>query len=278
MFGEFRQSAAKSGQTQQALEAYTKALEIAPNQWWIRKRRAGCFLALNQHLAAIDDLKLAIEEHPEDLSTLTWLPPEAWSHGTDSAVRDRLIALADRTVSLNNDSPNALTSRAMLYAAVGDFEHSDRDFLRAIEAEPENAARRYSLALTRLATGRIPEYQQTTAELIKLALQNPTPDTLYWTCSICSLSETALPESESLLQVTKEALAKTPENTKLRLGLAALQFRCGQYAEAEQQFQSLQQMCGRTLPDLISAFRVLNHVRQGTPKQPQHFWPRFRNH
>ncbi|MBL8819104.1 MAG: protein kinase [Planctomyces sp.] len=258
----------RQGETERAIDAFSKAVEISPGEWWIRKRRSNAFLIQKQYEEALNDLSKAIEINPSDVSTLTWARPEIWLESTEPDIPKRLIALADRVIFLNSESSDAFIVRAVLNAAFKEFENSDQDFRRAIEADPENAVPRYKMALAQLASGRIPEYRQSAESLTDFALQKPTADNLYWACWTCSLYDTQLPQLVPLLKAAMETSATVTENTNLHLAIGALQFRMGQHTAAESVLMSFHSRpTADIFPGYVSVLLAMNHSRLGKTDQ-----------
>ncbi len=125
----------RAGRYREAEADFTRAFDLAPpGDWHHRKRRAVAYFHLGDYPRALADVATAVGLNPDDASTITWIGPEAIAACPDPAFRRGMIEQATRVVDLTKGSPDALTARATLHAAMGDDASARADWAAATAA------------------------------------------------------------------------------------------------------------------------------------------------
>ena len=122
----------------QALEDYSKSLELAPLHLDNYRKRALVQFHLKHYDKALADIAAAVELKPDDATNLEWIPLQFVAKCPDDGFRQGMLALADKTIKLTDGAAAAYVTRARLYVAFGQPEKALADFNRSIELDPKN--------------------------------------------------------------------------------------------------------------------------------------------
>lgn len=129
-------------QPNKAVDAYSRVLDIDPENFSALRSRADAYLNIGKHAEAIADFEKAVSIQPEDTSILNNL---AWVLATspEDDLRDgkRAIELATKACELTEfKTPHILSTLAATYAETGDFETAIKWSQKSVELDdPEHA-------------------------------------------------------------------------------------------------------------------------------------------
>ena len=116
------------GENERAIDDYTKRLTMRGGvDDYIFKRRALAYFDVGRFAEALADLKRAIDQRPDDLSTLTWIAPSKVASCPDQHFQTRMLQLAERAVKLNHGSAESRAAQKVLLLQISDFERSRKD-------------------------------------------------------------------------------------------------------------------------------------------------------
>jgi tetratricopeptide (TPR) repeat protein len=142
-----------AGRYQEAIEAYTKAIELDPNFALAYSDRSADYIYLGNHWQALRDCDRAIELDPK-LAGAYINRGVAYENLGDykQAIRNY-----DKAIELDPKIANAYNNRGFAYYELGDHRQAIRDYERAIELDP-----RYAWAYTNrgAAYGELGDYRQ----------------------------------------------------------------------------------------------------------------------
>ena len=127
--------AAQRGDQQQAIEHYTKAIELQPEDSYTYRRRGYAHHREGEYDLAIQDFDKSLELDPDNALTYR---RRGYAHHRKGAF-DRAIQDFDKSLELDPD--NALTYRRRGYAhhRKGAFDRAIQDFDKSLELDPDNA-------------------------------------------------------------------------------------------------------------------------------------------
>lgn len=179
---------ARGGRIEEAVAAFTRAIELDSSRWEAYRFRGIAHARLAQHQAAVRDFDVALLHNPEcagclyergtvkmlsgetgeavaDFSKCVALDPEhaaAYSSRAGVRVRKGLYheALEDirAALLLTPQSPDYLHNRAVILAALGRYAEAIADYKRVIEINPKSAGSYNNLAWL-LAMAEDPAYR-----------------------------------------------------------------------------------------------------------------------
>ena len=140
------------GNHRQAIRDFDRAIELNPNLAGAYTTRGSAYGAFGDHRQAIRDLDRAIELNPKDADAY-YIRGLCYARLGDDrqAIRD-----FDRAIELNPNLADAYCIRGLCYASLGDHRQAIRDFDRAIELNPKDAGayRGRGLAYSSLGNSR----------------------------------------------------------------------------------------------------------------------------
>ena len=143
----------ESGKYQDAIEAYSKAIELNPEYAWAYCNRGIAYRNLEDYRQAIRDYDKAIELDPKDADIYCNRGNAYGSLGDyRQAIRDY-----DKAIELNSKDADTYYNRGITYGSLGDYRQAIRDFDRAIELNPEDAKAYYYRGIT---YGSLGDYRQ----------------------------------------------------------------------------------------------------------------------
>jgi tetratricopeptide (TPR) repeat protein len=120
----------------EAVKAYTRALEVEPDYILALGERSEALEELGQYQEAIVDLSRAISLRPE----YTWALGERGSLYELTEEFERAIEDFTRAIELKDDYVFALSHRAKIYRRLERYEEALADFNRLIELRPKDAS------------------------------------------------------------------------------------------------------------------------------------------
>ena len=127
--------AAQRGEKQQAIEHYTKAIELQPEDSDTYFRRGEAYNVAGSHDLAIQDWNKSIELNPDRGNAY-------WSRAIAHLIKgDFALAIQDYTklIELNPDEASTYILRAIAHTHKGDFALAIQDYTKLIELNPDDA-------------------------------------------------------------------------------------------------------------------------------------------
>ena len=154
------EDALESRRFAQALERFTRALELDPDNPQAYVHRGLCKAALERHADALADFERAVELDPSGASSrlnLALCKTELGRH--DEALEDYDLAL-----ELDPDNPQAYVHRGLCKELLRRYPEAIEDYDRALELDPNNAAAYHNRGDCRLQqesfTAAIEDYER----------------------------------------------------------------------------------------------------------------------
>ncbi len=134
----------KAGQYSEAIQSYTEAIELGPDDPVAFYNRGICYALLKDHQSANRDFTKAIELKSDYASAF-------FKRGlTYRLLKDDQSAIRDYTkaIELGPDDPGAFFSRGISYAELKDDQSAIRDFTKAIELKSDDASAFYNRGIS----------------------------------------------------------------------------------------------------------------------------------
>jgi tetratricopeptide (TPR) repeat protein len=228
---------------------------------------------LGHYHEALDDLKKAVDINPTDGSNFYWIPPELVAESPDKAFRNRILALADKTVK-NHDGAFVRVGRSALLAAMGRDQEALTDLDKAVEFDSNRFEWRtwritffadrarwgelhqecreavrlksdaddldyvyYKLALAALGMSQDQQYQAACQEMLEQFADSEVPSETHFTAWTCALAPDALDDYEPTIELARHAVEQEEFNQQYLNGLGAILMRARRYDEAKDQLQ-----------------------------------------
>ena len=142
---------AAQGEFAQAIDDYSKSLELDPARYWIHKRRGLAYFKLKRYDEALSDIAKAVELQPADVSNLTWISPALTAACPDEDFRQGIRKLADKTIELTGGQADAFAARATILVAMQEFALARADFDLAAKDPKASHSVHYWSALAALS-------------------------------------------------------------------------------------------------------------------------------
>ena len=122
-------------QTDKAIEAYSHAIELNPNNVFAYNNRGLVYAKKGDYKRAIKDLNKAIELDPNYVEAYNNRGIAFEGEGDF----DRAIADHSTAIKLNSDYAEAYNNRGIAYDRKGDYDYAIRDYTTAIDLKPDYA-------------------------------------------------------------------------------------------------------------------------------------------
>ena len=203
------------------------ALDKAPGEWWILKRRAEAHMGLGAHDQVLADLGRALELEPSDLSTIWWIRPEAIVASQDATFQAGMLQLMDRGVELSHRSSDMLLRRARLNSKLGHATPTRRD-LEELLTRSNRVDELYPLALLALETKDQTLYQRVCRLMPDFAETEDSPQSDFFAAWTCAVAAEALEDYSVVMRLAHRAVESDPSNQSFVTALGAVQLRAGQ--------------------------------------------------
>ncbi|MFT5527094.1 MAG: tetratricopeptide (TPR) repeat protein, partial [Pirellulaceae bacterium] len=150
---------------------------------------------------------------------------------------DKALADLSKIIERNPKNELAWESRARIFANRGQWKNASTDFSRAHELKKAiNYYSRYQYALLALGANDTSAYSTACQKLLQQVVQSESPSELHFAGWACALAPEAVNDYSLVLQLAQKAIDADVGNQQYINGLAALQFRAGQFAEALESF------------------------------------------
>ena len=171
------------GRFEEALADWTGSIQYAPARWHILKRRGYVHFRLGHYDEALADIDRAVENRPDDLSALTWIPLDLLAKCEDEPFRAGLLELADKAIELNDKAARAYAVRGWILAELGQEEQALADLKTAfavLTKDDESREQYFSTTCSELGhiCGLLAHRQDAIPYLVKMAELQP-ENTLY---------------------------------------------------------------------------------------------------
>ncbi len=123
------------GQHEKAIKDYDKAIELDPNYATVYTGRGNVYDELGQHEKAIKDYEKAIELDPNDAGVYNNRGNIYYDLGQyEKAIKDY-----EKAIELDPNGADAYTNRGNVYDELGQNEKAIKDYDKAIELDPNDA-------------------------------------------------------------------------------------------------------------------------------------------
>ena len=212
---------------QAAIDAYTRVVEIDPASWSILKRRALAYANLGQYPQALADLKRALELNPNEISTLSSIPPRLVVACPDPSFREGLLELAANAVDKSPDRPRALQDRASFYLGLSEWKRAKADLETAIESETADHDAHYRHALLCLMLNEAPQYRDACAAMVRKFGESDDPMAVNFVAWTCALAPEAVEDYERVVAYATKAVEARPDSDQFLNTLGAILYRAG---------------------------------------------------
>jgi tetratricopeptide (TPR) repeat protein len=241
-----------------------RLIELEPDKAPWRSWRAHVYAHAGEYDKAVAGYTSAIKLGANDASTFlgraeAYAGKKQWNK-----------AVADYTDAAGLQPANHLIwdGRAQAHGELGDFNRAATDLAKAVERASEEETLWYELALAHLGAGRIADYRQTCAGMLKTFEKSEfnIDETLAWTCV---LAPDAVANYQRVVELAEQVVKGAPKNPDALRTLGAVYYRAGRYDEALKRLLEAVEL----QEDLVSAwlFVALTHHRLGNPVE-SHKW------
>jgi WD40 repeat protein/serine/threonine protein kinase/tetratricopeptide (TPR) repeat protein len=287
---------ARKNKWQEAVAAYTKAIELGTADCKTWSGRALAYCQLGQWDKAIADCSRAIELGDRDSFT--------WNNRGYAYSRlgkwDQAVADYTRAIEISADNQLAWTNRAnaysvlgrwdraaadysrvlnltpkewwawrgrgMAYANLGQWDKAATDLTRATELKPDDTTLWRALALSHLAAGHAKSYSRACARMLERVATSTDPDSLAMAAWTCALAPAALPDVQRPLELARKSASIRPDNAASLRALGACLYRAGLHAEAVNRLEGALERPGGRMPAGI-LFLAMARQQQGQADQ-----------
>jgi tetratricopeptide (TPR) repeat protein len=218
----------KLGQWQKALDDYSRAIQLVPAHRFALCGRAEVYTATGQWGKAIADYDKAIDLDPKNAATRN-------NRGNAYfALKQYDKAIADYTevIALDSKFAVAWSNRGGAFASLRQWDKALADFTRSLEIDPDAPLPWYNRALIHLQCGDHEGYRKDCAGMRRQFGASVNPDSVNWTAWTCTLLSDALEDWNKLVQRAEKPLAADPDNEIRLTTLGAVLYRAGRYDEA----------------------------------------------
>ncbi|MFT5327291.1 MAG: tetratricopeptide (TPR) repeat protein, partial [Planctomycetaceae bacterium] len=255
-----------------ALSHIDNAMKIYPrNPSWMIKRRAEAKFYLGRFDDALADLQNALEVGPDDLSALTWISVDDVANCPDETFRLGMLALADRTVELNDGSPPSRVARAILLAAFSDWERASEDLDAIVDSEDGTYYDLYQAALLSITAHDVARYKAVSAGMLEDSADWEKPIEMHFAVWTSALAADAVDDYAPAIKLARQSVDMEPGNQQYLTGLGAILMRSGQYAEARSEIENAlaANKSGSASPNFARYFLAMTQYHLGQQKTGQ---------
>ncbi|MBI4055188.1 MAG: tetratricopeptide repeat protein [Elusimicrobia bacterium] len=145
----------KTGEYQQAIEAYQKTLELDPQAAFVHRQIAELYLQMNQPQKARDAALRAAKLEPDDAEVLYLLGSAHWALGELEEAKENF----EKILQIDPQYDSALLSLAQLHLSL-DLEKSEHYLKRYLQLHPNSLETHTQLALLQQKRGKLQEAEQ----------------------------------------------------------------------------------------------------------------------
>ena len=240
------------GRYDRAAKDYTTVIREV--SWYgLYKLRAYSRFRQGEFALALDDLKLGVQEQPDNLSTLTWIPLAEVVSCPDTEFRTGFLKLVNHAVRINENSEGALITRALIQLEFGNVEGATADLDAVLAAKEVGYYALYQAALLSLEADRPTLYHELCQRMLTEFADSTNPTESHFAVWTCALSPDAVDDFDPAIELARQAVEKEPGNQQYLNGLGAILLRTGKYNDAKETLkQALEALAsGNTSPSYI---------------------------
>lgn len=211
------------GKLDQAVQKYTRVLELDPSATLIYQQRAKLYLKMGEPAKALPDAQSYVRLHPEEITPRHLLSEIHILLGQ----QDTAQLILEKILEKNPDHSKTLMELATLLFSK-DPRRSTQLFERLIQLEPSSTEAYYRLGLIYQQLGKL----EKSKEILEKAVQID-QGSISCLLLLGQISEKN-GEFPSAIQYYENTLKKMPENFSLRLQLLTLYFKKSEMAKIEE--------------------------------------------
>ncbi len=220
----------KLEQYDNALDDYSKALELLPSASYSYKRRGFIYYKINEYEEAIADLNKAVELNPDDSSNVTWIAPSLVAQCPDQTFRDGIIDLAGKAIELTSGSAGSYCARARIYASLSEYDKSAADYDKALQIDPQYAFAYWARASLRANKGDVDAAIADYQKAVGLGIDEPALlNDFAWLLVAGSVEQR---DPEQALPLAQKAVEAKPESHVYLNTLGVVYYRLRQLEQA----------------------------------------------
>jgi WD40 repeat protein/serine/threonine protein kinase/tetratricopeptide (TPR) repeat protein len=250
---------AAHGLPDEALAAYTKAIELQSDDWRPWYGRGMVHEERRRWDAALRDYAEAGRLNPEQWDV--WL-----RQGRASATLGRLdeaLTQYSQAVALNAPGADPWVERGEVHARLRHWNEATADFANALLRGERSARVWCAAALVRLAAGDVDGYRKARTDLFRAFGQTPDPDTVDRVVRTCVLAPGAPAEVGWAVQLAQKAVASHAKNATYRANLGAALYRTDRFEESLRQVEQAIEADGQGGTTWDWLFLAMAHQRLG---------------
>ncbi|PSB04588.1 tetratricopeptide repeat-containing S1 family peptidase [Merismopedia glauca] len=212
----------EKGNYQEAIENYTKAIEIDPQYTNAYNNRGIAYGNLGNYQQAISDYARAIALNPQD-------PDAYYNRGNaydDLGEYQKAISDYDRAITLNPQDLEAYNNRGIAYRKLGDYQKAISDYNRAIALNPRSPNPYYNRGIAYTNVG---EYQKAISDYDLAIALNPKSSNAYYNRGIAYGN---LGEYQKAISDYDRAIALNPKSSNTYDNRGSAYGNLGEYQKA----------------------------------------------
>ena len=220
------------GQYEKAIDDYDRYVSMQGEGRYVWKRRAHAYFELGRFDEALADLSRAVEEMPDDLSSLTWIDPHKIVASGDKDFQSGILQLADRAVEKNDGSIASRVGRSLLRIELGETDRM-LEYLSEIKADDSDEYYGvYQAALLALKLDERNIYQELCQQLVAVVKEDDEESPCHFAAWTAALAPDALEDYGKAIALAANSVQQEPDDKQFQTGLGAIQMRSGLYEEA----------------------------------------------
>lgn len=254
----------RQGQWTRALEEYTQTLALEPEATLIYRHRSNLHLKMGDAKKALDDAKIYLQSHPEDINARLQLSNIYFILADTSTARSVL----ENVLKQNPDHSDTFMFLGSLILNE-DPKEAVKIYEQYIRLNPDSADGHYNLGVAYQKIGNQDRARTMYEKVIELD-----PDSLQALMLLGQFSEENS-DSDHAIGYFSKALQKIPENFNLRMKLVALNFQRKNYNAMESLLASYKN--DPDAPNEVHLWLGLIYEKKKEPKEALKYYRRIRN-
>jgi tetratricopeptide (TPR) repeat protein/predicted Ser/Thr protein kinase len=241
----------QAGKPAEAIEVYTRCLELDPKHVKALSNRAVCFMDLGKIKQAIRELKRAVEISPGYVAARTNLGNALQKAGR----RDEALLCYTWILDRRPDFVQALNARAYVLRDLGRFSEALRDADRVLKIRPDYPHGLGTRALIRLALGQVAGALKDSRRAVELEPAFP------FGISVHARALWAAGRSDEAQDLLVRALEAHTNQVGLRFQLAALRREIGDISGAHREEKLILKVAPKSVKALAAHADTLRLAR-----------------